>query len=158
MSMLSSPRTVPILATLAVISLLLVSCGKESPQVTNPDEAKLLAGTWVLTARIVEGKEAPATGRQMRLVLKQDGTFRADFRGEANQKWTRAGQGAFSYIGPDLTFFWDSCQTGSLLVGDRDADRFRVHHGRNLVPMKEADPDEIFVREEAEKKSERDRS
>ena len=158
MYMLSSPRAFPVLATLAAISLLLISCGKDSQPVKNPDEAKLLAGTWVLNARIVEGKEEPATGRQMRLILKQDSTFGADFRGEADQKWTRAGQGAFSYIAPDLTFFWDSGQAVSLLVVERDANHFRVHHGRNLVPLKEADPDEIFVREEPEGKSEHDRS
>lgn len=158
MHMLSLPHALRIFAILAAVSLLVISCGNESQPAKSPDEAKLLAGTWVLRAKIVDGKEEVVTGRQMRLHLREDGTFRAEFRGDANQEWTRAGKGAFSYIPPDLTFFWDTGQAVNLLVVERDANRFRLHHGRNLVPLKDGDADEIFVREGPTAKSASGRS
>ncbi len=87
----------------------------------------------------------------MRLALNTDGTFRADYRGDTTEKWITAGAGAFSYNSPLLTMYWESGATSVLLVRDAEPDRMVLHHGRNMVPLAEQDPDEVFVRINPEK-------
>jgi len=87
----------------------------------------------------------------MRLVFTPHGTFKAHYRGDASQRWIRAGQGGFAYSSPNLTLFWENGTTANLLVTEQTADRMKVHHGRNLVPLKDQDPDEMFVKQSFEK-------
>lgn len=137
------------IAGLCALCLVLVSCGS-GPRLTNErDKARTLAGTWVLQSRVVDGKETPATERQMKIVVGDQGTFLFQYRGDDKQKWINAGEGGVSYIPPSLKFFWDTGQTQTLLVVKEQSDRIRLHHGQNLAPLKDQEPDEIFVREKA---------
>ncbi len=136
---------------LVFVGLWLISCGNQTaaPQKTN--HAQSLAGIWDLTARIADDTETPVTQRFMRLSLNPDGTFRADYRGDETQRWVRAGQGGFSYNPPLLTMHWESGATSTLLVRDSGPDRIVLHHGRNMTPLADQDPDEVFVRAKPEK-------
>ncbi len=102
-----------------------------------------------MQSRVVDGKETPATERQMKIVVGDQGTFLFQYRGDDKQKWINAGEGGVSYIPPSLKFFWDTGQTQTLLVVKEQSDRIRLHHGQNLAPLKDQEPDEIFVREKA---------
>ena len=146
--MLSSykPGTARSIIVLCALCFLL-SCGSEPPLRSQRDKAPILAGTWLLQSRIVDGKETPATDRQMKIVVGKDGTFLFRYRGNEKQPWVIAGEGGVSFIPPNLEFFWDTGQTQTLLVLDKQPDRMRLHHGRNLAPLKDQQPDEIFVRE-----------
>ncbi|MBI5249688.1 MAG: hypothetical protein HY912_09350 [Desulfomonile tiedjei] len=104
-----------------------------------------------MKSRIVDENEVPVAQRFMRLALNPDGTFRADYRGESTQKWIKAGQGAFSYNPPMLTMHWESGATATLLVRAAEPDRMVLHHGRNMVPLAEQEPDEVFARMNPEK-------
>ena len=137
---------------LYVLSLtLLASCSDQGKIPQKSESAARLSGIWDLKSRITDENEAPVTQRFIRLALKNDGTFRADYRGEANQKWVKAGQGAFSYSPPILTMHWESGAVSALLVRDSQPDRMVLHHGRNMTPLAEQDPDEVFVRINPEK-------
>lgn len=136
---------------LGILTLVLVSCADQTPTVQTSDEALQLAGSWVLKARISNGKETPAKQRILQLVLKPDGTFTAYFRGDEHQDWIKAGQGGFSYAPPLLTFFWENGTAVRLLVTELQPDRIKIHHGRNLVPLKDQEPEEIFVRKKLDK-------
>jgi hypothetical protein len=104
-----------------------------------------------MTSKIVKGQDIPATTRLMKLVFNSNGTFRAIYRGDEKQAWIRAGAGGFSYSPPFLTLFWDSGAVVTILVEEKDVEHLRFHHGHNLVPMKNQEPDEIFVRQKTEK-------
>jgi hypothetical protein len=136
---------------LFLIGFCLISCSSQSvaPQKTN--HAQSVAGIWDLKARIADDAETPVTQRFMRLSLNPDGTFRAEYRGDESQKWVRAGQGGFSYNPPLLSMHWESGATSTLLVRDFAPDRMVLHHGRNMTPLADQDPDEVFVREKPEK-------
>lgn len=88
----------------------------------------------------------------MKLLLEPDSTFEARYRGLPEQDWVRAGRGAFSYDAPYLNFFWESGATVTFLVVDRKDDRLVLHHGRNLTPLNEQEPDEVFLRNASPKK------
>jgi outer membrane lipoprotein-sorting protein len=135
----------------AFSTLSLISCGDQNVPIKKTDSAARLAGIWDLKSRILNGNDTPVDQRFMRLALNPDGTFRAEYRGEATQKWVNAGQGAFSYTPPLLTMHWESGATSTLLVRESEPDRMVLHHGRNLVPLAEQDPDEVFVRLNPEK-------
>jgi hypothetical protein len=140
------------LLTLAALSLLLVSCGSQTPtSEKKSDQRGSLAGKWLLQARLADGVEAPATDRILELTFNKEGTFRANYRGDASQKWVRAGQGRYSYDPPLLTLYWEAGPASTLLVDELNPDRIRVHHGRTTVPLKDQEPDEIFVRRTVEK-------
>jgi hypothetical protein len=139
-------RVVPPLILVALSALLMASCSRESSTVKPDDKIRLLVGTWILKSRIVEGSEVPAQERLMKITLNEDGTFRYLYRGDQSQPWILAGQGAFSFNPPDLRFYWDDGPMENLLVVEREPDRIRVHHGFNLVPLKNEDPDEVFAR------------
>lgn len=134
-----------------VLTLLLGACTSESSKVDKRRENGRLAGTWVLKARVTDGKESPATERFIKLYLQADGTFSADFKGESQQPWIRAGQGGFSYNPPVLSLFWDNGASVAFLVTETDGDRIMLHRGRNLAPLKQQEPDEVFVRHRIEK-------
>ena len=132
-------------------ALFLLACSGESRVEQKRAEAEQLTGTWVLKARIAKGVETPAKERFIKLYLKPDGTFAADYRGEGYQNWIRAGQGGFSYQPPLLSFFWEGGATATFLVTELEPDLMKLHRGRNLVPLKEQEPEEIFVRQKIEK-------
>jgi len=139
------------LAILCAVFLAVLSCGPQAQRNEKSDQALRLAGTWTLNARIADGVESSISERYMRLDLNPDATFRARYRGDQSQGWTKAGQGAFSYEPPYLYLYWESGAANTLLVSELDQNRLYVHHGRNLVPLKDQEPDEIFVREKIEK-------
>ncbi len=142
-----------ILRTFCALSLglCLISCNRQGVVSQKADQARSLAGVWDLNARISDDTETPVTQRFMRLALNPDGTFRADYRGDETQKWVRAGQGGFSYLPPMLTMHWESGATSTLLVRDSTQDRMVLHHGRNMTPFADQEPDEVFVRTKSEK-------
>ncbi len=143
------PRSSLLYVTL--FSLLILSCGGPATTEQKNDESSRLAGTWTLKTRIKDGVGSPVTQRLMRLVLKENGTFHADYKGEESQRWIRAGQGGFSYNPPLLQFYWDKGPVVTLLVVEAEPARLLVHHGRNLVPLKNQEPDEVFVGETPQK-------
>ncbi|MCA1959837.1 MAG: hypothetical protein LDL33_03495 [Desulfomonile sp.] len=135
------------------LTLLICSCSKDTSVEGRPDErtAQAFAGIWSLQARVVDGKEVPVQERFIKLVLNQDGTFRALYRGEKTQKWIVAGQGGYSFTPPSLVLYWDSGQVLSLLVVRAEPNRLQLHHGSALVPLKDQEPDDVFVRDTAPK-------
>lgn len=140
------------LLSLLTLCALLAGCGEQSPDVDKAGtNSQAIAGTWVLKARMAGENQEPATQRIIRLTLTGQGTFTAHYRGDPSQKWIRAGDGAFSYSPPLLTLFWDNGATVTLLVAEQGPDHMRVHHGRNLVPLRTQDPDEIFVKQKIER-------
>lgn len=104
-----------------------------------------------MTARIVDGLEVPVGERVMKLTLHPDGTFLANYRGDITQDWILAGQGAYSYEAPMLNLYWDSGRVINLLVDESQPDRLVLHHGRNVAPLKDQEPDEVFSRHKGEK-------
>ena len=139
-------RALSLLAA-ALAALFLASCARDAQVSAPQDQAGLLSGTWILTSRIEEGKEVPVAERFMRLVLREDGAYRAEYRGDATQKWIVAGRGVFSFVPPVVQFFWDSGDVTSFLVLERDSNRLHLHHGVSLAPLKEQSPDEIYRRD-----------
>jgi hypothetical protein len=140
------------LAFLLALCAALVACSERPSGVDSLSaDARLIVGTWVLQARVSGHTETPATQRIMRLILTPQATFTAYYRGDASQQWIRAGQGGFAYSSPTLTLYWENGATATLLVTEQTTDRMRVHHGRNLVPLKSQDPDEMFARQKIEK-------
>jgi len=136
----------------AVLALALISCSKDaSVESKHDDRTQAFAGTWTLQARIADGKEVPANDRFMKLVLNEDGTFRALYRGDRAQNWIVAGQGGYSYAPPALNLFWDSGQVVTLLVVETEPNRLRLHHGTTLAPLKDQEPDDVFVRDTSAK-------
>ena len=141
-----------IIALLLVGALMVAACGRsQTGSSQKSEDATRLTGTWVLTSRILEGRDVPATTRLMKLTFNSNGTFRALYRGDETQKWIAAGSGGYSYARPLLTLFWDSGPVVTILVEETESDRFLFHHGRNLVPHQNQEPDEIFVRQKVEK-------
>jgi hypothetical protein len=141
-----------ILLSLAALSFLLVSCGSQtSTSDTKSDEKSVLPGKWSLQARLVDGIETPANNRILEITFTKEGTFRANFRGDESQKWIRAGLGRYAYAPPLLTLYWETGPSVTLLVQELSPDRIRLHHGRVTIPMKDQEPDEIFVRRQVEK-------
>jgi hypothetical protein len=134
------------LAVLLMMGLFLTSCTGQSTAPQRGDQGIALAGIWDLKARMENEAETPVTQRFMRLVFNPDGTFRAEYRGDESQKWVRAGQGGFSFRPPLLNMHWDSGAVSTLLLQNNDPDRIVLHHGRNMVPLAEQDPDEVFVK------------
>jgi len=141
----------PLPLAILCVAFLFVSCGNPGQRSEKRDQAPHLAGIWTLNSRIADGVESPISERYMKLELNPNGTFRARYRGEQSQGWIRAGQGGFSYEPPYLNLYWESGSAATLLVSELDPSRLLVHHGRNLVPLKDQEPDEIFVRERMEK-------
>ncbi|MGB6066050.1 MAG: hypothetical protein WBG50_14715 [Desulfomonilaceae bacterium] len=140
----------PVLGLLLFAGLI-VSCSSQTGSVEKTADDSRLAGTWVLTSRIIKGQDVPATNRLMKLVFSNNGTFRSTYRGDEAQKWIAAGAGGFSYTPPLLTLYWDSGPVVRITVKETDPKRLLFHHGRNCVPLKNQDPDEIFVRQKSEK-------
>lgn len=137
---------------LCFISLVCFSaCQEHGPQTKTKEAPPELLGTWVLTNRIIDGQETPAQERLIKLTFKKDGTFQASYKGELRQTWIAAGQGAFLYNPIMLSLYWDSGRVVPLLIGELTSERFRVHHGRNTVPLKDQEPDEIFQKSPQEK-------
>ena len=141
------------LSVAALAAALLISCqaGDRSSKSHSSAEANALAGTWTLTSRIDGKGESQATQRQMKLILEPNSTFQARFRGLPDQDWIDAGQGGFTYKKPFLKFYWESGASVTFLMVEKDEDRMVLHQGRNLVPLKDQEPDEVFVREGAKK-------
>jgi hypothetical protein len=136
---------------LFLLGILVISCTSQPKSAEKTDVGSRLAGTWVLASKIVEGQDVPATTRFMKLIFNSNGTFRAIYRGNERQAWIRAGAGGFSYTPPLLTLFWDSGSVVTIVVEEKDLEHLRFHHGRSLIPLKNQEPDEIFVRQKTEK-------
>ncbi len=145
------PQLLIKISCLVLAVLFLISCGNQSVAPKKTGDSARLTGLWDLKSRFLEDKETAVTQRFMRLALNTDGTFRADYRGDTTEKWIKAGAGAFSYNSPLLTMHWESGATSVLLVRESEPDRMVLHHGRNMVPLAEQDPDEVFVRINPEK-------
>jgi len=139
------------LIVFTLLSLSLTSCDRQTGISQKNENNSQLAGTWIIKSRIVDGAELPADQRQIRFVFEPSGLFKANYRGEQIQDWIRAGDGSFSYDPPILTLYWDSGATATLLVVEAESDRLVLHHGRNLVPLVNQDPTEIFTRQIIEK-------
>ena len=138
-------------AALILVSILLVSCDRQTGSVPKNENNSRLAGTWLIQSRIVDGADSPADERFIRFVFDADGLFSSEYRGEKNQEWIQAGNGAFSYQPPLLTLYWDSGATATLLVVESGPERLVFHHGRNLAPLVNQEPDEVFARQKMEK-------
>lgn len=136
---------------LAVHAVLLIGCQSKSQAPEGVNRADRLQGTWTLMARIVDGQELPASQRVMRLTFNDKGTFTAEYRSDNDQGWIRPGKGVFRYLPPILSLHWDSGAVTTLLVTEMNEDRILVHHGRNLVPLRDQEPEEIFERQKLEK-------
>jgi len=137
---------------LFLLTLLALSCCTEkTTKIEKSDKASQVAGIWTMKSRVLEDREQPVVQRFLKLHLKEDGTFRADYRGEENQKWIQAGRGGFSYEPPLLTLYWDSGQVITLLVREVQPEQLVIHHGRNLAPLKDQEPDEVFGRQKETK-------
>ncbi|HMK37209.1 MAG TPA: hypothetical protein VK463_19200 [Desulfomonilaceae bacterium] len=147
----SSISAVRIILWLTLCIFFVAACDTKTASVSKTDNAPVLAGTWVLQTRIAEGVESPATQRFLKLTFNSDGSFRAGYRGDDTQKWIRAGQGGFSYTPPYLNLYWETGPILTVLVSEAGPERLVIHHGRNLVPLKDQEPDEIFVRQKVEK-------
>ena len=80
---------------------------RQKTQISAEVPSELL-GTWVLAARIINGQDAPAQDRVVTIVFKKNGVFETSYKGEPDQEWVRAGQGAYSYNPPILSLHWDS--------------------------------------------------
>lgn len=135
----------------AVVALCLCGCGEKIPTIEKTKDTGRLAGTWVLKTRLVggedDGKGVPASERQMKLVFTDDQLFRAEFRGDASQKWISGGRGSFSYSPPLLTMYWESGTINPLLVVEQNPDTIVLHHCRTMIPVRGQEPSEIFVRQ-----------
>ena len=129
---------------------LLCSCQEQKTQISAEVPSELL-GTWVLAARIINGQDAPAQDRVVTIVFKKNGVFETSYKGEPDQEWVRAGQGAYSYNPPILSLHWDSGRVVPLLLSNLTPESFRAHHGRGLAPLKDQEPDEIFKKAQKEK-------
>jgi hypothetical protein len=150
MDQLSVTRQVRLIAICIVALLSSFSCGNDTASVRKSENNSRLVGTWILQSRVVGETEAPARERLIEFVFSGNDLFRSRYRGDSAQDWIGAGQGSFRYDPPYLTLYWDSGARAILLVADEGAERIRVHHGRNLVPGANQDPDEIFIREKAD--------
>ena len=87
-------RCIPILGLL-LLGTLTVSCTSQPKSAEKNGEASRLTGTWVLTSKVVDGKDVPVTSRLMKLVFNNNGTFRAIYKGDEGQGWIAAGTGGF---------------------------------------------------------------
>jgi hypothetical protein len=134
-----------------IAAILVSSCTTEPAKVQKSDESAKIAGTWVMKSRTIDDRDEPVSQRLIKLHLRENGTFRAEYSGDESQQWITAGRGGFSYEAPFLTLFWDSGQVITLLVREATADKLLVHHGRNLAPLKEQEPDETFQRQKETK-------
>ncbi len=150
MTVKSSQFHIPAVA-LIFLGVLLVSCDRQTGTVQKNESNSLLAGTWVIKSRIIDGVDSPANERFIRFVFDADGLFNSKYRGDENQEWIHAGEGSFSYDPPLLTLYWDSGAIATLLVVEAGPERLVFHHGRNLVPLINQEPDEVFARQKVEK-------
>lgn len=132
--------------------LIMTACGKNSTTSEEaPNQAEKLAGVWKLKSRIIEGHVTPADIRQLRFEFKENATFEAFYRYDDSMEWTKAGQGALMYEPPVLVMYWEDGREVRLIVLERTDKILRVHHGRNLVPLEDQIPQELFVTEKTSK-------
>jgi hypothetical protein len=131
--------------------LFCLSCETKTTPVINNENAGKLVGSWTLVSKIDDDKETPVTQRFLKLEFRPDGSFKAAFRGDENQAWIRPGQGGYAYNPPILTLYWQTGNSLSLLVSELGPDKLRIHHGRNMAPLKDQEPDEVFVRAKPDK-------
>src|SRR5208337_3082705 len=137
--------------TLILLLILSGSCDRQTGSVQKNENNSRLAGTWIIQSRIVDEVESPIAERFVRFVFDTNGLFQSTYRGEKTQEWIQAGDGAFSYDPPLLTLYWDSGATARLLVVESGPERLVFHHGRNLAPLDNQEPDEVFIRQKIEK-------
>lgn len=141
---------IPLIALCLAALLFSVSCGRDIAPVQGNNDNSRLVGTWILQSRMVGETESPALERQLEFIFLGKDLFRARYRPDPTHNWIGAGEGSFRYDPPYLSLYWDSGATATLLVAEEGAERIRFHHGRNLVPAVNQDPDEIFVRKKVD--------
>ena len=132
-----------------IAALCLGSCGEKAPTIEKSKDSGRLAGVWVLKSRLAGGEDQGAQGleRQMKLVFTDDQLFKAEFRENDSQKWIKGGEGSFSYSPPLLTMYWESGTINPMLVVEKDPNTIEVHHCRTMIPVKDQEPSEVFVRQ-----------
>ncbi len=133
-------------AVVTVVITFLFGCQGESKVPQDPNISKL-TGVWLLTARVIDGREQPADQRILKLIFTDKGAFSTEFRGEKDQQWIRPGGGVFTFSPPLLTLYWDSGSVTTLALQELAKDRLLLHHGRNFVPLRDQEPDEIYQRQ-----------
>lgn len=141
--------------TIRILGIILLfitqtACNSDRPTATGPTTEQnkdKIVGVWKLQSRLVDGAETPATERRLKLKFEPNGTFTAYFQGDESQPWIKAGQGAFTFMGPSLNLYWESGNRVVLLAKQSEPTRLYVHHGGNMAPLVNQEPDEIFVRE-----------
>ena len=139
------------LAGLCLIALLFsFSCGRDTASIQKNDNNLRLVGTWILQSRVDGEIEIPARERQLEFIFLGKDLFRARYRADSTHDWIGVGEGSFRYDPPYLSLYWDSGATATLLLAEEAAERIRFHHGRNLVPAVNQEPDEIFVRKKVD--------
>jgi hypothetical protein len=135
-----------------LLLLVAAGCDNKTASTQRTDNAPALSGTWILKSKIApDGIESPVSQRFMKLTFHADGSFQAFYRGEEPQSWIRAGQGGFSYYPPHLNLYWESGPIHTLVVREFQPERLLIHHGRNMIPLKDQEPDEVFVKQKTEK-------
>ncbi len=149
MNKVSSTRTQSIGLCLMAV-LFLFSCSRDSASIQKNENTLRLVGTWMLQSRVVGETESPARDRQLEFIFLGNDLFHARYRADSTQNWIRAGEGSFRYDPPYLSLFWDSGATTALLVAEEGTEHIRFHHGRNLVPAVNQEPDEVYVRQKAD--------
>jgi hypothetical protein len=123
-------------------------CSKDSISRRTENKAQELAGTWKLKSRIIEEHVVPAEKRQLLFEFNKDSTFKTFYRPESGEKWVKAGEGALLYEPPNLVMYWDDGRETHLIVLERNEKLLKVHHGRNLAPLEDQRPQELFVSED----------
>jgi hypothetical protein len=136
---------------LALTMIPLISCTGSSGTSEKKVTSSKLAGVWTLEKRVVPEGDVSVNQRLMKLSFNADGTFRSQYKGEPSQDWISSGQGAFVYNPPLLSLYWDSGAVSNITVTERDSDNLLFHHGRQMVPLASQEPQEVFVRRQAEK-------
>jgi hypothetical protein len=136
---------------LITAGILLSSCDHQSGTTQKNQNNSRLAGTWIIQSRIIDGVASPANERFIEFTFDADGLFKSRYRGEKDQDWIRAGEGAFSYQPPLLTLYWDSGATATLLAVETAQEELVFHQGRNLAPLTNQEPDEVLVRQKTAK-------
>jgi hypothetical protein len=122
-----------------------LGCSKDTSAPSRINKASQLAGTWKLESRIIEDHVVPAQNRQLRLQFNKDSTFEAFYRPTSQQQWVKAGSGALLYDPPNLVMFWDDGRETQLVVLEHDNKKLKIHHGRNLAPLEDQRPQELFL-------------
>lgn len=130
----------------ALVCLLLVSCGNGSTNTSESNKNARLIGKWLLKSKVQNGKQVPVTENQILFEFRSDGTFISRYRYRPSDPWLNSGAGAYIFQPPTLELYWNSGRLIALTVTEKQPNLLSVHHGRNLAPGRDQEPDEVFER------------